>query len=87
VIARQLLLELLPLAAAALIDHGVEEREARGWLEIVRARAESGQTGSKVQQALVARHAGLAREEALARMVEAYVELSERDAPVHAWRW
>jgi hypothetical protein len=86
VIARQLLLELLPLAAAALIEHGVEDSEARSWLELVRARAQNGQTGSKVQQALVARHAGLARDEALARMVEAYVELSESGAPVHTWK-
>src|SRR4029077_10624000 len=50
--ARPLLLELLPLAAAALIEHGVDQAEAHGWLEIVRARAENGQTGSKTQQAL-----------------------------------
>ena len=86
VIARQLVLELLPLAAAALVEHGVAEGEARRWLEIVRARVENGQTGSKAQQLLVAQHAELPRAQALARMVAAYLALSERDAPVHTWK-
>lgn len=86
VCARRLLLEMLPLMAAALIEHGVDPDEANGWLDIVRARVESGQTGSKAQQQLVARHGELSRADALASMVEEYLKLSETDAPVHTWK-
>jgi hypothetical protein len=86
-VARQLVLELLPLAEAALVQQGVDADEASELLGIVRARAESGQTGSAAQQALVARHGReLPRSQALAHMLEDYLPLSAADAPVHTWQ-
>jgi gamma-glutamyl:cysteine ligase YbdK (ATP-grasp superfamily) len=85
-IARELLLELLPLAERGLLDAGVEQSEVSELLECVRLRVVSGQTGAAVQRALVARHEPrLGRERALVAMLETYLEWSERDIPVHRW--
>jgi gamma-glutamyl:cysteine ligase YbdK (ATP-grasp superfamily) len=84
--ARALVLELLPLAEAALIAHGVAPEEASDLLAIIQARAISGRTGAAFQRALVARHErGLGREQALVRMLEAYLQLSATERPVHEW--
>lgn len=85
--ARELVLELLPLAAAALVEHGVDAHEAHDLLGVVRARVESGRTGAFVQEALLARHErGLPRMAALKRMLEDYIELSLSNRPVHTWQ-
>jgi gamma-glutamyl:cysteine ligase YbdK (ATP-grasp superfamily) len=85
--AREVVLALLPVAERGLTEHGVDLEEARDLLEIIRERCESGRTGAAVQRALVARHerAGAPREQALTEMLEAYLDWSVRDVPVHRW--
>jgi gamma-glutamyl:cysteine ligase YbdK (ATP-grasp superfamily) len=84
--AKELVLELLPLAEAALLRHGVAAEEARALLTIIEERTLSGQTGALAQQKLLARfEADLPREAALARMLETYLPLSWGDEPVHRW--
>lgn len=85
--ARQLVLELLPLAQEALVKHGVYAQEAADLLNVIRERVESGRTGAAVQRSLVAEYErrGLTRREALAKMVEEYQPRCEGDVPVHRW--
>jgi gamma-glutamyl:cysteine ligase YbdK (ATP-grasp superfamily) len=85
--ARDLVLALLPLAEAALIQHGVDGAEVTPLLEIIRQRAQSGQTGAAAQRSMVERYErDLPRAEALAHMLEEYLPLSAGDVPVHRWR-
>jgi gamma-glutamyl:cysteine ligase YbdK (ATP-grasp superfamily) len=84
--ARELVLELLPLAEAALLRHGVAAEEAAELLGIIRERAVSGRTGAVAQRMLVAQHEqSVPREQALARMLETYLPLSWGEVPVHRW--
>jgi hypothetical protein len=84
--AKELVLELLPLAEAALLRHGVAAEETRALLAIIEERSLSGQTGAMAQQTLLARiEPKLPREAALARMLEMYLPLSWGDQPVHRW--
>jgi gamma-glutamyl:cysteine ligase YbdK (ATP-grasp superfamily) len=85
--ARELVLELLPLAEAALTEHGVDAQEASELLSIIRERARTGQTGAEVQRRLVQRHERvLGRQRALEHMLEEYLPLSASEVPVHRWR-
>ena len=85
--ARELVLELVPLARAALVRHGVDDTEAEALLNVIRERALSGQTGAEAQRSLVAHHErGLPRAAALARMVDDYMPLCASDVPVHRWQ-
>lgn len=81
--ARELLLELLPVAAGGLASAGVEDDEVRSWLALVEARVRSGRTGAVVQRELLAD--GVDRERALAAMVERYLAHSSGELPVHRW--
>jgi hypothetical protein len=84
--ARTLVLELLPLAEAALLRHGVAADEVAELLGIIRERTVSGRTGAAAQRKLVALHErDVPRDQALARMLETYVPLSWGDVPVHRW--
>ena len=86
--ARDLVLELLPIAEAGLVGGGVDQNEARELLGIVRERVTTGRTGAVVQRAFVERHEqrhGAGREAALRALVEWYLEWSWRDLPVHRW--
>lgn len=84
--ARELVVSLLPLAQAALVQHGVDASEAAALLSIIRQRAVTGRTGATAQRRLVERYEkDLGRAEALARMVEDYLALSQSEVPVHAW--
>ncbi len=78
---------LLPLAEAGLSSLGVSEAVARRHLDVVEARASTGQTGSVWQTTVVAslEAAGASRREALAAMLGRYLELSETGEPVHTW--
>jgi hypothetical protein len=85
--ARDLVLELLPLAEAALLRHGVAATEVTRLLAVIRERTLSGRTGAYAQRQLLERHErDLPRPQALARMVEDYLELSSSEAPVHTWK-
>jgi len=87
--ARELVLELLPVAEAGLLAAGVAPDEARALLGIVRERVELGRTGAAVQREFVDRHEaehGAGRERALSALVEWYLERAEQDVPVHLWK-
>ncbi|HET8939330.1 MAG TPA: glutamate-cysteine ligase family protein [Polyangiales bacterium] len=85
--ARELVLDLVPLAEAALVRHGVEAAEAAQLLAIIRERALTGKTGANAQRRLLARYeSDLPRPAALARMVEDYLALSNSEQPVHTWK-
>jgi gamma-glutamyl:cysteine ligase YbdK (ATP-grasp superfamily) len=85
--ARELVIELLPVARAGLVQAGVDAAEVDRLLGCVRERVASGRTGAVVQRAMVARfEADGGREAALARMLESYLAWSERDLPVHTWK-
>jgi hypothetical protein len=85
--ARELVLDLVPLAEAALVTHGVDPTEAAQLLAIIRERALTGKTGANAQQRLLARYDhDMPRPQALARMVEDYLALSNSELPVHTWK-
>jgi hypothetical protein len=85
--ARELVLELVPVAEEALVRHGVYKAEAAELLNVIRERAQCGRTGAQVQRGLVAAaDGGEGRARALARMVEEYQPMCETDVPVHRWK-
>ena len=79
--ARELLGEtLLPLAAKALAQLDIPQREIARYLGTAQARVESGQTGAGWQRAWVARHGP-----DWAALTRAYVDAQETGEPVHSW--
>jgi len=78
--------ELVPAARQGLLEAGVAAEEADGPLEVISARAASGQTGAVWQRATLAaaerRHN---RERALAVMLDRYLQHAETGLPVHTW--
>lgn len=86
VAARDLLARLIDAADVGLESAGVAADERERQLSVLRGRLRSGQTGSVWQRNAVAAHEPkLGRERALARMLEAYMELSYGGEPVHTW--
>jgi gamma-glutamyl:cysteine ligase YbdK (ATP-grasp superfamily) len=86
--ARDLVLELLPIAEAGLVRAGVAADEAHELLGVVRERVELGRTGAAVQREFVDRHEaehGTGRKDALRALVEWYLDWSQRDVPIHRW--
>jgi gamma-glutamyl:cysteine ligase YbdK (ATP-grasp superfamily) len=84
--AAKLVAELMPAARQGLLQAGVTAAEADGLLEVISARAASGQTGAVWQRATLAaaerRHN---RERALAVMLDRYLHHAETGLPVHTW--
>ena len=84
--AAKLVAELVPAARQGLLQAGVAAAEADGLLEIISARAASGQTGAVWQRATLAgarrRHD---RERALAVMFDRYLQYADTGLPVHSW--
>ena len=81
VLARKLLLDqLLPEAEAGLLAFGVEKKQCRQYLEVVRQRVENGQTGAAWQQAFLQQDP-----EKILAMTQAYAQHQDADQPVHAW--
>jgi len=84
--AARLVAELVPAARQGLLQAGVAAAEADGLLEIISARAASGQTGAVWQRATLAaarrRHDP---ERALAVMLNRYLQCAETGLPVHTW--
>ena len=84
--AAKLVPELVPAARQGLVDAGVTAAEADGLLEVISARAASGQTGAAWQRATLAaasrRHD---RERALAVMLDHYLQCADTGLPVHTW--
>jgi hypothetical protein len=84
--AAKLVAELVPAARHGLLQAGVTAAEADGLLEVISARAASGQTGAVWQRATLAaarrRHNP---EHALAVMLNHYLQYAETGLPVHTW--
>jgi gamma-glutamyl:cysteine ligase YbdK (ATP-grasp superfamily) len=86
VAAARLIAELVPAARHGLVQAGVAAEEADGLLDVVSARAATGQTGAAWQRATLAaaehRHD---RDRALAVMLARYLRYSGTGLPVHTW--
>lgn len=85
--ARDLLLELMPLAREGLAQGGVEEAESARFLDVFEARVRSGQTGAIWQRRTLAAlqaegHRGY---DALRRMLDRYIAGFHSQRPVHSW--
>ena len=84
--AAKLVAELVPAARQGLLQAGVAAAEADALLEVISARAASGQTGAVWQRATLAdagrRHG---RERALAVMLDRYLHYADTGLPVHSW--
>jgi hypothetical protein len=84
--AAKLIPELVPAARQGLLRAGVAAAEADGLLDVISARAASGQTGAVWQRATLAaarrRHQP---ERALAVMLDHYLQCTQTGLPVHTW--
>ena len=84
--AAKLVAELVPAAWQGLLQAGVAAEEADGLLEVISARAASGQTGAAWQRAtLAAARRKHEPERALAVMLDRYLQCSATGLPVHTW--
>jgi hypothetical protein len=85
--AAELVARLLPEARRGLVEAGVDPAEADRLLEVVGGRATSGQTGAVWQRRTLAalEGRGVAPEDALAELLERYLELQAAGDPVHTW--
>ncbi|HTS97353.1 MAG TPA: glutamate--cysteine ligase [Streptosporangiaceae bacterium] len=84
--AGDLVAELVPRARQGLLLAGLDCAETHNLLDVIAARAASGQTGSAWQRAaLAAAGRALDRERALAVMLDQYLARSATGQPVHAW--
>jgi gamma-glutamyl:cysteine ligase YbdK (ATP-grasp superfamily) len=85
--AAKLVPELVPGARQGLVEAGVTAAEADGLLEVILARAATGQTGAAWQRATLAaariRHHDA--EHALAVMLNHYLQCAETGLPIHTW--
>jgi hypothetical protein len=84
--AAELVPELLPAARQGLLQAGVAVAEADSLLEVIAARAASGQTGAVWQRTtLASAERGLDRQGALAVLLERYLQCAATGQPVHTW--
>jgi hypothetical protein len=85
--ASALIAQTLPHARQGLRDAGVEATEADQLLDIIGARASSGQTGAAWQRAALAAAArtGPSTPELSAAMLGRYLEYVATGQPVHTW--
>jgi gamma-glutamyl:cysteine ligase YbdK (ATP-grasp superfamily) len=87
VLARDLVLALLPHAARGLAEAGVDRDETERLLGIIEGRVSCGVTGAVWQRRTLAalERGGASREEALRAMLERYIAEVDSGLPVHAW--
>src|SRR6266568_2592968 len=84
--AAKLVAELVPAARQGLLQAGVAPAEADSLLEVIYARAASGQTGAAWQRAtLAAAERCHDRDRALAIMLDRYLQYADTGLPVHTW--
>jgi len=84
--AGDLAIQLVEVARRGLSARGVDPADSDPLLDIIIARAETGQTGSRWQRLFLDHvERGKPTESALVELVERYVELSREDLPVHQW--
>jgi gamma-glutamyl:cysteine ligase YbdK (ATP-grasp superfamily) len=84
--AAKLVAELVPAARQGLLQAGLAPAEADTLLEVISARAATGQTGAAWQRTTLAaamRHHHAQR--ALAVMLDRYLQCAETGLPVHTW--
>ncbi|MCE9669360.1 glutamate--cysteine ligase [Myxococcus stipitatus] len=82
----ELLPGLLPLAREGLLGAGVEARDADPMLDIIARRVEARLSGARWQKRVLQKlEEGMPRRDALAAMLERYLEHAASGAPVHAW--
>ena len=86
VAAGRLIAEVVPAARQGLVTAGVAAEEADGLLDVISARAATGQTGAVWQRTtLSAAEQRHDRERALAIMLDRYLSYSGTGLPVHTW--
>ncbi len=84
--AQELLPVLLPRAREGLLSAGVEADDVDRLFDVLAGRLRTGQTGARWQLATLGRLEAIQpRDEALATMLERYMELWEGGSPVHTW--
>jgi hypothetical protein len=84
--AADLVTDLLSAARQGMVGAGVAAPEADRLLEVIGARAATGQTGAAWQRAaLAAAEQGRSREQALVTMLDWYLSRAAAGQPVHTW--
>jgi hypothetical protein len=85
--ARDVLLELIPIAREGLLIAGVEADERTHYLDIFEARVRSGQTGAVWQRRALSdlQAQGLRGYAALTALLDRYIAGFDSHQPVHAW--
>ncbi|MDH5344696.1 MAG: glutamate-cysteine ligase family protein [Gammaproteobacteria bacterium] len=83
--AAELCREMLPIADEGLQRIGVDEPERKGLLGLVRDRLDSGTTPAAWQRRTVESMDGVARDEAMRRLVEEYLAKTATGRPVTEW--
>lgn len=82
----ELVRQLLPVARKGLVGAGVEEPEADAMLALIEARLEARITGAGWQRRTLAwLEAQMPRADALAAMLERYLQHAASGRPVHEW--
>ncbi|QSQ10705.1 glutamate-cysteine ligase family protein [Myxococcus landrumensis] len=82
----ELVRRLLPVARRGLLVSGVEAEEVDRMLDIIARRVDTGRTGARWQRRVLARlEAEMPRRDALAAMLERYLQHAESGEPVHTW--
>lgn len=84
---RQLIGEMLPVAARGLGRIGVDHEEATRLLRVIRERLKTLTTGARWQRRMLDKleQAGLERDDALVALVGAYLREAHTGKPVHEW--
>jgi hypothetical protein len=84
--ARELLTELLPVAARGLASLGVDDAESTALLAVIEARLQSGFTGSRYQLAQLGRlEHDMPRDRALRELTLRYLRRARGGEPVATW--
>ncbi|MCY1031703.1 glutamate--cysteine ligase [Corallococcus sp. BB11-1] len=78
--------QLLPVARRGLTEHGVAPEEADAMLDVIAQRVAVRRTGARWQREVLAKlEAHMPRQDALAALLERYLQHAEEGLPVHTW--
>jgi len=79
--------ELLPMAYAALVDHGIDSSDVDRYLGILHDRVESGQTGAQwmLDSASAMESSKRTTDERMRALTAATIERQTTTRPVHTW--
>lgn len=86
-VQKLLLDELLPLAEKGLLSVGISREEANGYLEIIRKRVKTGQTGSSwmiKSYRTIKKH--MSRDEAMVTLTQAIQTRRKSELPISEWK-